>query len=369
MLTAPVGRALCLAALAAGVFAGRSRPAEACSPWPPAPLTAFPGAGPTPVSPQSSIFIGTSGGPPAGLVVEVNGVPAAGSVAPERLGPGLGGAWWRIGGVALVPGASHVVRGVERGALRELSRFTAAATYDKTPGTAARATRLRLWRVRYPLNQIAAGGCVFSEYEGYLDIAYEPGSVPGTPDAELLTVVTLSPKTGGMAQTFVTPGRERVPLARSEGGQEVPEGRLPSPAQSFWKPELAPDREYCATVTLYGRNDLAALPPVSEPICAPVMNLAWGAPTPDAGPTAAPPDAGPPSSADAGLDATAPADAITAAGDAPAAATSDGGNAATLASDGGCSCALGSTPRPAGSLLAALLGAAVLAAGRARRRR
>ena len=37
---------------------------------------------------------------------------------------------------------------------------------------------MRLWRVRYPVAQIGAGGCVFDQYQGYIDIDYQDGRCP-----------------------------------------------------------------------------------------------------------------------------------------------------------------------------------------------
>ena len=251
---------------------GAPAAARACSgrmtPW-----LAFPGPGATEVSPQSSIYV--SGiRDTAGLTVELNGQPVS-------LGrtESLSSEWWRVQ-AGLLPGTSYVVRGLDNGVPRELTRFTTAAAYDKTLGTAAKLTRLRLWRVHYPKEMVAAGGCVFSEFEGYISVDYQPGAVPATPDGEVLTVFRLYPKTGGATENFAYPGLARQPLAQWENpspnrAEEVPDGRLPSPLLSVWKPELAPDREYCVTVTLYGRNDVAALPVTSEPICAGVTNLAW----------------------------------------------------------------------------------------------
>jgi hypothetical protein len=290
---------------AAGGLLAHVLPARACGGRAPTPAAAFPGPGATEVSPQSSIFVSTPSGFPAALTVEANG-QAVPLPAGQPLGSGPVGSWLRLPG-PLSAGASYVVRVHEEGVANELTHFTTAAAYDKAPGTPAKLTGLRLWRVHYP-GKIAGGDCVFSEYEGYIDLAYEPGALPGTPPDEVINVLSLSPRTGGAQQTFVFTGSQRLHLAQTYNTTgnvlvDVPPGGLPSPVFAAWKPELAPDREYCATLTLYGRNDLAALPAISETVCAPVMNLPAAA-SGDAAKVAPPiMDAG----MDAGADAGAPA--------------------------------------------------------------
>jgi MYXO-CTERM domain-containing protein len=267
---------LFLIAACGAAAAAFATPAHACGGRQPAPLAAFPGSGATEVSPQSSIFVGAPFGLPAGLEVEANGqlVPLPRG---EPLGSGPSGSWLRLVG-GLSPSTSYVVRAQDNGVVKELTHFTTAASYDKQPGVAPKLTGLRLWRVHYPLKAVAGGGCVFSEYEGYIDLAYQPGAVPGTPPNEVINVLSLSAKAGGSPQTFVFTGSERLHLAQVEnpngnGLQDVPDRAFPSPVFAAWKPELEPDRVYCATLTLYGRNDVAALPTASDTVCAPVMRL------------------------------------------------------------------------------------------------
>jgi hypothetical protein len=88
-----------------------------------------------------------------------------------------------------------------------------------------------------------------------------------------------------MGATEVSPFTSIILLARFEGAQaenppgsstgfmRVPEGGRPSPVASAWKPVLAPDREYCVTLTLYGRNDQAMDVVRSNSVCAPVTNI------------------------------------------------------------------------------------------------
>ena len=145
---------------------------------------------------------------------------------------------------------------------------------------------LRLWRIHYPVDQIAAGGCVFGEYEGYIDLNYQDGSLPGTPAEEVISVLRLAPKTGGSSQTFVFAGTTHFEGApqlwdpATAAFADVPDGGLPSPVYALWKPVLEPDREYCATLTLYGRNDLAMASVTSNSVCAAVINATA---TPDNG--------------------------------------------------------------------------------------
>jgi hypothetical protein len=174
--------------------------------------------------------------------------------------------------------------------------------------------------------------CIQGEFEGYIDLEYEPGIVPGTPDDEVVSVFELTPRGGGQAQKYVRAGLAPVSLVRwvdpSPDRPGKPEGRDPSPRDSLWKPLLAPDQEYCATVTLYGRNDRVAPPVASEPICAPVMNIVWGR-GPDAmlSDAAAPDDSGgkvAPAGPDAGAGAQ-PSGADAAAADLGAPSLAGGG--------------------------------------------
>jgi hypothetical protein len=159
-----------------------------------------------------------------------------------------------------------------------LTTFTTVSSDEKQPGQAPVLTDLRLWRVRYPVEEVGAGRCVFAEYEGYIDVNYQDGSVPGTPAEEVIAVISLEPRTGGSRQTFAFAGIghfEGAPLwdAATQTQVDVPEGGLPSPLYALWKPTLEGDREYCATMTLFGRGVPEAPSVTSNLACAKVMNV------------------------------------------------------------------------------------------------
>jgi hypothetical protein len=212
--------------------------------------------------------------------------------------------------------------------------------------------------VRYDVSQVGAGGCVFAEYEGYVDLDYQPGALPGTPPEQVVQVLSLAPRHGGTTQTFVFAGSGKFEGAPVEapggnGTTDVVEGGRPSPAFAAWKPELTPDQEYCATITIYGRNDLAVEALRSEQICAPVMNVDARSPTP------APSDAavGTPAAVDASPAGPPPADA-GAGTEQPAAP------GPAVASDG---CSLGRGRASSASAVALALIALGYAARRSRR--
>jgi hypothetical protein len=230
------------------------------------------------------MYLVSQGLVPAGLAVEANGQPQPlPSILP--LGDGPEGTWWQLRG-GLIPGASYVVRISDGAATKELTHFSTAADYDKQMGPAPKLEALRLWRVHYPPSAVAAGGCVFSEYEGYIDLDYQPPALPGTPPEEVVNVLLLSAKTGGESQTLVWSGSERVRLARAEGGSPVAAGVLPSPVFSTWKPYLAPDREYCAQISVFGRGVHSEVPAQGNLVCAAVMSAsAPGAPVAGGGPS------------------------------------------------------------------------------------
>ena len=248
------------------VLLGQPQTVHACAPLMPAPAGALPSSGAVDVSPATSIVVMKGGAIPAGLVLEAAGVPVM-LPTPVALGGGLASGrpatFHRVAGM-LTPSTSYVLRATDAaGAAQELTRFTTAATYDKVAGTAPKITGLRLWRVRYPVSAIAAGGCVFDEYHGYVDVDYEDGAIPGTPADEVLGTVELRPENGTQVQSFLFTG------GRFDGLRSA----TPDPALATWRPELAPDRTYCVTITLSGRNDIAVGDVRSNMLCVPVVSL------------------------------------------------------------------------------------------------
>ncbi|HEX7597723.1 MAG TPA: hypothetical protein VF518_05875 [Polyangia bacterium] len=244
--------------------------ASACSAFRLAKATAFPTSGASNVSPMTSIklVLGPQTTPTALSLSTANAtipLPAA-----QSLGLGFHqsahASFWLFS-VGLSPSTDYVLTDSSNGTPVELTRFTTAASYDKVQGPAATLESLRLWRVRYPVSQIAAGGCVFAEYEGYIELNFPAVVLPGTPEDEVVQVVQLTPKTGGLAQSQVYTGNT------TRLGTVLGQDGWPAPAGVSWKPELAPDREYCASIAFYGRNDLALLPLRSNTICAPVISL------------------------------------------------------------------------------------------------
>jgi hypothetical protein len=273
-------------------LASMPRPLSACSGGAGATLSALPKTGATAVSRYTSIIVaGGSTEIPVGLSLEANGqsvtLPALEFVGDGMAATGFG-RYFRLRG-ALEPSTEYVLRGQDGGQLRELTRFTTAAGYDKAPGAPPNLERLRLWRVHYPPEQVRGGSCVFDEIEGYVAIDYTDGALPGTPADEIVHVLSLRAQNGTELQSFVFSGVGKFEGApgvdRPDGGADLSSGSLANLPYAPWKPTLAPDRVYCATLSLYGRNDQAMVPVASNTICAPVMNVDTR-PTIDAGPTA-----------------------------------------------------------------------------------
>jgi hypothetical protein len=273
-------------------FAFQARSAHACGGRSAAAPTAFPASGASEVSPYTSIIVAAGPSLPAGLSLEVGGqsVPLASilTLGSGLLGGGGEATFYRIPLYLSVSSSYTLSTTADNGARRELTHFTTAAGYDKTPGQAPVIDRLRLWRVHYPATAVGAGGCVFDEYEGYIDVDYQDGSVPNTPAGEVVTVLSLQPKTGSSVQRFVFAGLSHFDGAQIEDAPgtklvDVPEGGLPSPIYALWKPTLEPDREYCVSMTLYGRNDQAMPAVTSNSACTTVTNLDARAGSYDAG--------------------------------------------------------------------------------------
>jgi len=175
----------------------------------------------------------------------------------------------------LIANTEHVLTGTFQGASVEITRFTTAAGYDKASGEAPVMNGVHLWRVRYPVADIASGNCVFAEYHGFITVDYVAATVPNTPPASVIHTFRLAPKTGGSAQTFVYVGE--TPFMGLE-----PVGDYPLPIGA-WQPELDPTRTYCLGVSAFGDGDMARPPLASQEVCADVVQLsAAGAPPPGA---------------------------------------------------------------------------------------
>ena len=208
--------------------------------------------------------------------------PGRGAAGIISLGTGLAADGWasyyRIAG-PLEASTSYVLQ-AGGAAPVALTQFTTGATYVKQAGTAAVVNGLRLWRVHYPPARVNAGGCVGSAYEGYFALDFTPASLPGTPDAEVVSVLTLSSAELGTTQSFVFSGIATLPggLAPAVSGDGVvlSTGEALSAGAALWKPNLETGRSYCVTIVSYGRNDLAVDAPQSAPVCATVVGLESG---------------------------------------------------------------------------------------------
>jgi hypothetical protein len=238
--------------------------------------TAIPRSGATNVSTATSLTV-ILAGQPSGLSLTAGGqnVPLS---FPVSLGRGPGGAtvWQMHAATAdsmLAGGTEHVLtQQTAPGVTVELTRFTTAAGYDKAAGVAPVLRAVHLWRVRYPVADIASGNCVFSEYHGFITVDYDPATVPNTPPTSVVYAFQLVPKNGGSAQTFINAGDPFTGLA--------PEGTYPLPLGD-WQPELDPTRQWCLSISAFGDGDLARLPLGSQQVCAEVEQLsAAGAPPP-----------------------------------------------------------------------------------------
>jgi hypothetical protein len=253
---------------------GRSS-AQACSPGQPT-STALPRTGTTGVSTATSLVV-ILAGEPSGLALLAGGQSLPLSF-PTSIGRGPGGTTvWQVHattvGSMLASATEHVLsQTTAAGSTVELTRFTTAAGYDKAPSVAPVLHAVHLWRVRYPVADIASGNCVFAEYHGFITVDYDPATVPNTAAASVVYAFRLAPKNGGSEQRFVKAGDPFTGLA--------PEGEYPLPIGD-WQPELDPTRQYCLSISAFGDGDLARLPVDSEQVCADVVQLsATGAPPP-----------------------------------------------------------------------------------------
>jgi hypothetical protein len=209
-----------------------------------------------------------------GQSVAVSGWTALGSGVVEGAGPTSFWQVWIGATQALLDGSAEYTLSLPAsdGGAATLTDFTTAAGYDKIPGTAPNLRSLRLWRVRYPVADIASGNCVFAEYQSFIAIDYDPAAIPNTETASVIQRFDLAPQTGGTQQTFWFTGSAVFTGL-------VPAGDYPLPLGE-WQPDLDPTRTYCVAITASGDGDLARPRLASNPLCATVTQLsALGAPT------------------------------------------------------------------------------------------
>jgi hypothetical protein len=272
-----------LVALGSLALIGPAHRARACSPELVPAATAVPRSGATGVSTATSIVV-VSPREPFGVSVLANGQAATVS-GWSAIGSGidaLGGttSFWQLflgsPDALLAPSATYVVTlptaGADGGAAT-LTTFSTTTGYDKSAGTAPALRTLRLWRVRYPVADIASGNCVFAEYASFLTVDYAPATLPNTSPGSVIQTFQLAPDTGGNLQTFVYTGDTPFTGLAPVGAYPVPLGQ--------WQPELDPTRRYCLAVSAIGDGNLANLGTGSNRVCADVVQLsATGAPPP-----------------------------------------------------------------------------------------
>lgn len=273
-------RRVLLGSLALLVCAAAPSAAEACGPLAPLAPGGIPRSGATGVSTATSVVV-FSRGAPTGFTLQAGGqdVPLA---PPTDLGGGYEGSngpaqFWQLRPATadgmLIPSVEHVLTATSQGSMVEVTRFTTAAGYDKAEGVAPVLNGVHLWRVRYPVADIASGNCVFAEYHGFITVDYVAATVPNTPPSSVIHTFRLVPKTGGSAQTFVYAGETPFTGLEPVGDYPVPIGA--------WQPELDPTREYCLGMSAFGDGDIARSMLTSQEVCASVVQLsAAGAPPP-----------------------------------------------------------------------------------------
>ena len=277
---------LMIAALAF-VVVGSSR-ARACSPPPAAPPTAVPKVGATGVSTATSIVV-LSANEPFGLSLLVNGqsvaVPrwtALGSGVDEGKGPT---SFWQLE-MGLLEGTAEYVLSMPGGdgGATVLTDFTTAAGYDKAAGTPPNLREFHLWRVRYPVADIASGNCVFAEYQTFITIDYDPATIPNTEPSSVVQTFVLDPQTGGTRQTFVYRGEDPFTGLAPVGDYPLPLGE--------WQPDLDPTRVYCLAIGASGDGNLARLPVGGNQLCTTVTQLSATGAAPAPGTNGAQGDSG-----------------------------------------------------------------------------
>jgi len=274
------GAVIAAAMIVTGAFlVVESSSARACSPAQAAPLTALPKIGATGVSTATSIVV-LSPTEPFGLSLLVNGqnvaVPrwtALGSGVDQGEGPTSFWQLWIGATPGLLDGTAEYVLSLpgNDGGATVLTDFTTAAGYDKSAGTAPNLREFHLWRVRYPVADIASGNCVFAEYQTFITVGYDPATIPNTEPSSVVQAFALTPQTGGTQQTFVYTGSDPFTGLAPVGDYPLPLGE--------WQPDLDPTRMYCLTLSASGDGNLARLSAPGNQLCANVTQLsAAGAP-------------------------------------------------------------------------------------------
>jgi hypothetical protein len=257
-------RAALLAAAAAAFFT--SRPAAACSPPPPVTPTAIPRPGAIGV-PTTTTIVVLSRDEPFWLTLTAGSEPVPiGGV--RLLGQGMDGVsgkatqfWAVVVQDQLAASTEHVL--TMRGA--ELTRFTTAAGYDKSAGTAPAIASVKFWRVRYPPGDIQSGNCVGAEHHGFVELAATPATVPDTPADSIIYRMTVWPEAGGPHESFTFTGPDVFSGNAPDGDYPTPTGR--------WQPDLTDATRYCLDVTATGFGDQGRLPLTAGPVCARVVAL------------------------------------------------------------------------------------------------
>jgi MYXO-CTERM domain-containing protein len=251
-----------------------SSAAHACGGQAPAPAQAWPMTDTPLVSPTGSVIVASGEMRPEPHFE----VLSNGSVLPTPsltlLGDGfaIGGLarFWSLSG-PLSPTTAYSIRQMAPGTA-ELSHFTTSASALQQPATPMTLDSLRLWHIRYDKSEVGAGGCVFSEYEGYVDADFTAATFADQAPQDLVNVLSLRAKGGGDEQVFVHAGPE-FRWAFAQNGQtgtgKIPDGGRPNP-QALWKPKLTAHDEYCLTVTSYGAT---SAPVTSNEICAAVLRI------------------------------------------------------------------------------------------------
>lgn len=241
--------------------------AMACGPAIPIDPYAIPLAGATNVPTTTSLTI-VSVDHPWWVTLTANGVPI-----PVDGVDSLGGNmtpyanYWRVRGTeTLQPNTEYVLTmaTTASGEAFEVTRFTTSEGYDKEKGTPPKLESLALWRVRYPVEDIGAGGCVFSEFHSFADLKYSPAEIPDTPPEATLYRLQTYPKSGWAGQAIMFTGDHLFVGS-------APEGSYPFP--SWWPAALDPSTEHCFSITVWGYGDRSRGPLTSNVLCASVTDL------------------------------------------------------------------------------------------------